>query len=96
MSKTERFALGIALMTAALTVILQAKFWAWFLFTIGLCFVIIPVLLDWRYGDRRPSRAEIEEMPADQYEKLLRNRKSKRWIDLLDRWPWNKKHIGQY
>jgi hypothetical protein len=86
MSRTERFALGIALMTTALAVILKRETLAWFLFCIGLSFVVVPLLLDWRYGTYRPTYKQIEEMSAADYKKLLLNPKSRRWIDLLDRW----------
>lgn len=84
MAKTEKFALGMALMSAGLGTILRKEYLAWGSFYIGVAFMVIPFVLDWVFGDNRPSRKEIELMSGDDYKKLLLKSGSSRYLRFAD------------
>jgi hypothetical protein len=86
MSKSQKFSLGSALVIVALAGVLKKENLAWAVFFIGLYMVAGTYPLDWVFGKERPSHAEINKMPADDYKKLLLNSRSRRWIDFVDAW----------
>jgi hypothetical protein len=93
MSRGEPFTLGIALMTSALSTILNKVILAWVLFSFGCSFIVVPIVygwaMTWMFGSTRPSYGAIEAMPSEKYKPLLGNARSRRWIRLLDWWNGN-------
>ena len=72
-------------MASALVLVLKREFWAWVVFFVGLGFVVNPYVQDYWYGKERPSREELNRMPADKYKQRLSDPKFKRWADRMGR-----------
>jgi hypothetical protein len=82
MSRAEFIALGISIMLVALTALTVGQKIPWYLvFAIGAIIAIRPFWMDWWYGKYRPSRRELDVMPAAEYRKRCSNRKFRRWSD---------------
>lgn len=90
MSRGERFTLGTAVMSAALSVILKKETIAWVVFILSAVFLVIPSLYAMGvilvFGAKRPNSAAIERMGSVEYEPLLHDPRSRRWIQLVDWW----------
>ena len=50
---------------------------------IGIGFIGWPVYLDIRYGEYRPTKREIDALPADEYQEKIRSPKFRKWVDNL-------------
>jgi hypothetical protein len=77
-------------MTSALSVILKKEVLAWALFAFGISFIVVPEVYGWimsaMFGSRRPDFHTIDRMGSVEYEPLLHDPRSRRWIELVDWW----------
>lgn len=80
-------------MSAALSVILKKETVAWIVFVLSAVFLVIPSIYEMGmilvFGAKRPNYSAIEHMCSVEYEPLLRDSRSRRWIDLVDWWNGN-------
>jgi len=87
MSRNESIGLGTAMIAAAGTLLVLlhgiGMVVGWSLFVLGCAFVANPFRQDWRYGEFRPTRKEINKMLSDDYKEPLRDPKFRKWVDHL-------------
>ena len=84
MSRSESFALGMAMIAVALTVLTgNSKPAGWFLLILGCAVIAFPYWQDWHYGNYRPNRHQVNAMSADEYKQRLRDPRFRRWVDHL-------------
>jgi len=82
MPRVEQFAIGIAVISAALAVLLKIEFYAYLALAVGLILIIQPYVQDIRWGADRPSLYEIQTMSADEYKaRVLGNPKLEHWVN---------------
>jgi hypothetical protein len=81
MSRSESFAIGAAMITVALTVLTGSQKLAWLLLVAGSLLVASPYFHDWRYGEDRPSRRQIDAMSSEDYKKRCLDPKFRRWVN---------------
>ena len=90
MSKKDGFAVGIALISSALAVLLKTKFWEYTILIIGVLVISVPYFQDYLFGEDRLSAEVIRTMSATDYQARLNDRKFERWIKYL---VWRKKRL---
>lgn len=80
MSRTEQFAVGVALVGTALSIILQRDFLAYFVLLLGVAVTCNAYVRDFIWGDDRPNWREIQRMPAEEYKTRLLDKRFERWV----------------
>jgi hypothetical protein len=81
MSRTEQFAVGVALIGTALSIILQRDFLAYLVLFLGLAIICNAYVQDIIWGKDRPSWEEIQRMGADHYKSKVLDKKFERWFN---------------
>ena len=84
MSRSELFALGAAMITVALALLIGTRKMAWILLVFGCAVIAWPYFLDWKYGKYRPTRSEFDLLSVDAHKKKYRNDpRFAKWINHL-------------
>ena len=81
MSRTEQFGIGVAIMAVGLTLLRTAVGWA-ALFA-GVAVLADIYVRDYLFGTYRPTKQEIDRMPAPEYREKIRDKKFRRYVNRL-------------
>jgi hypothetical protein len=82
MSRKELFAIGAIMVAAALGGLLSSqKIISVILLIVGSLLIGIPYPQDWRFGAFRPSKEEIDRMPAKEYRDAIKRKKFRKYVE---------------
>jgi hypothetical protein len=82
MSRTNCTLIGMVLIMIA-GIVIWGRWIALVPLTAGVGFIFWPFYMDFKYGEQRPSKREIRDMPLEEYRRNIKNPKFRKWVDDL-------------